>query len=177
MRLPALIAALTLTAAAAPALAQTPPPAASAPAAAAKGVTVAETRTWLTGLGGVVAEPETRGNAQVLRVADQPLPWTLAFYACTNLCDDLQYGATFTGPVTEAQVTAWNRDNRYLTAAWAPPATPGGEATVVARYDLLLTASGTEQLQEPTFVWLQQLRAFAQYLAGQSAPAAPPAGQ
>jgi hypothetical protein len=176
MRLPALIAALALTvpaltAVAAPAFAQTPPPAAD------KGVTVAEARTWLTGLGGVVAEPEAQGNAQILRVADQPLPWTLAFYACTGLCDDLQYGAIFTGPVTEAQVSAWNRDNRYLTAAWIPPSTPGGEATVVARYDLLLTASGTGQLQEPTFIWLQQLRAFAQYLAGQAPAAAAPSGE
>jgi hypothetical protein len=175
MRLPfptALIAALALTAAAAPAFAQTP-----APTAPTRGVTVTEARTWLTGLGGSVGEPETAANVQLLRVADQPLPWTLAFYACTSLCDDLQYGATFTGPVTEAQITAWNRDNRYLTAAWSPPATPGGDATVTARYDLLLTATGTAQLQEPTFVWLQQLRAFAQYLAGQAPAAAPPAGQ
>ncbi|RZJ89284.1 MAG: hypothetical protein EON88_20045 [Brevundimonas sp.] len=177
MRLTALIAApiaavvlgSALTAFAAPAMAQTPPAAASSPS---KGVRVAETRTWLTGLGGAVGEPETADNASILRVADQPLPWLVAFYACTDLCDDLQYSATFSGPITEAQVNAWNRDNRYVTAAWYPPAAAGGEATVVARYDLLLTALGTAQLQEPTFVWLQQLRAFAQYLAAQGAPAA-----
>lgn len=163
-----LIAALSLGAAA-PAFAQTPPPAAEA---AAKGVTVAETKAWLTSLGGTVGEPETAPNAQILRVADQPLPWSLAFYACNGLCDDLQFGATFTGPITEAQVTAWNRDNRYLKAIWMAPATPGGDATVLARYDLLLTGNGTYQLQEPTFVWLQLLRAFAQHLAGASAPAA-----
>lgn len=166
MRLTALIAAAALTGMAAPALAQT-----AAPAPTPRGVSVADTRAWLTGLGGQVSEPETAANAQVLRIADQPLPWTLAFYACTTLCDDLQFTATFTGPITEAQVSAWNRDNRYVTAAWYPPATAGGEATVVARQDLLLTADGTTQLQEPTFVWLQQLRAFAQYLAGQNAPA------
>lgn len=177
MRLPALIAALALTAAAATPVVAQAPAQTPVPASSVKGVAVADARTWLTGLGGTVSEPETVANVQILRVADQPLPWTLAFYTCTSLCDDLQFGATFTGPITEAQVTAWNRDNRYLTAAWAPPATPGGDATVVARYDLVLTANGTDQLQEPTFVWLQQLRAFARYLAGQSAPAAPPAGQ
>lgn len=165
MRLTALIAAAALTGMAAPALAQT-----AAPAATPRGVSVADARTWLTGLGGQVGEPQTVGNAQMLRVADQPLPWTLAFYACTTLCDDLQFSATFTGPITEAQVSAWNRDNRYVTAAWYAPTTEGGEATVVARQDLLLTADGTAQMQEPTFVWLQQLRAFAQYLAGPVAP-------
>lgn len=176
MRLNALIAALvlgsTLTAAA-PAMAQTAPSAAPP----STGVRVAETRAWLTGLGGTVGEPETADNAQILRVADEPLPWLVAFYACTDLCDDLQYSATFSGPITEAQVNAWNQGNRYVTAAWYPPSAAGGEATVVARYDLLLTAQGTAQLQEPTFVWLQQLRAFAQYLAAQGEPAAAPSGQ
>lgn len=166
MRLTALIAAAALTGLAAPALAQT-----AAPAATPRGVSVTDTRAWLTGLGGQVGEPETVDNAQVLRIADQPLPWTLAFYACTTLCDDLQFSATFTGPITEAQVSEWNRNSRYVSAAWYPPATEGGEATVVARQDLLLTADGTSQLQEPTYVWLQQLRAFAQYLAGLNAPA------
>ncbi|GAA0613834.1 hypothetical protein GCM10009422_06000 [Brevundimonas kwangchunensis] len=172
MRLTALIAAAALTGVAAPALAQT-----AAPAAASTGVTVADTRTWLTGLGGQVSEPTMVGNAQIVRIADQPLPWSLTFYACATLCDDVQYSATFTGPITEAQVTAWNRDNRYVTAAWYAPETEGGEASVLARYDVLLTANGAEQLREPTVVWLQQLRAFAQYLAGPAAPAAPPAGQ
>lgn len=177
-RLPALIAVLALAAAgAAPAFAQAPaqtPPPAAAPAAP-KGVTVAETRAWLAALGGAVGEPEAAQNAQILRVADQPLPWNVTFYACANLCDDLQYGATFTGPITEAQVTAWNRDHRYLKAIWLAPETAGGEAAVLARYDLLLTGVGTDQLQEPTFIWLQQLRTFAQYLAGPAAPAAAPA--
>ena len=172
MRLTPLIAALTLTALAAPAMAQTPAP---APAPVTKGVTVAETRDWLVGLGGTVSEPETASNAQVLRVADQPLPWIMAFYTCSQLCDDVQYGATFTGPITEAQVNAWNLENRYLKASWVAPQTAGGEATVVANYDLLLTGTGTDQLQETTFVWLQMLRTFAQYLAVQTSPTAAPA--
>lgn len=169
-RLPALIAALALsTALAAPALAQAQTPAA---APAAKGVTVAEVKTWLTGLGGTVSEPETIGPAQVLRVADQPLPWSLSFFACDTLCDDVQYTAVFTGPITEAQVSQWNRSSRYLKAVYIPAQTPGGDATVLAQYDVLLTANGVDQLQEPTYAWLQLLRAFAQTLTGQ-APAAP----
>lgn len=170
-RLPALLAALALTSfAAAPALAQTP-----AAAAPAKGVTVAEVKTWLTGLGGTVAEPQTVGAAQVLRVADQPLPWSISFFACTTLCDDVQYTAVFTGPITEAQVSDWNRNSRYLKAVYIPAQTPGGDATILAQYDVLLTANGVEQLQEPTYAWLQLLRAFAQTLTGQTAAAAAPA--
>lgn len=172
MRLTPLIAALAIVAGTAvPATAQTPPPA----AASTNGATVAEVSAWLTGLGGAVSGPEQAEGAQILRVADQPLPWNLTFFACTGVCDDIQFGATFTGPITETQVTTWNRDNRYLKAIWLAPATAGADATVVAQYDLLLTGAGTGQLQEPTFVWLQQLRSFAQFLAG--APAAAPPAQ
>ena len=179
-RLPALIAApiaaMALTSLAAPALAQAPVnPEPSAQAPAPKGVTVAEVKTWLTGLGGTVAEPETIGAAQVLRVADEPLPWSLSFYSCQSLCDDIQYTAIFTGPLTEAQASEWNRSSRYLKAVFVPAQTPGGDAAILAQYDVLLTATGTDQLQEPTYAWLQLLRTFAQTLAGQAPAAAPPA--
>lgn len=176
-RLPALIAAAALSGVlssviAAPALAQTPAPAA---APAPKGVTVTEVRTWLTGLGGTVSEPATTGNVQMLQIADQPLPWSLSFYACgAALCDDLQYMAVFTGPITESQVNDWNRNSRFLKAVYVAPTTPGADATILAQYDVLLTANGVEQLQEPTYAWLQLLRTFAQTLAGPAA-AAPPA--
>ena len=171
-RLPVLLAVLAL-AGAAPglALAQTPPPATPAP----KGVTVTDVGTWLTSLGGSVAEPETAPGVQILRVADQPLPWSLTFFACETLCDDVQYAAIFTGPITEAQTTAWNREHRYLKAVFHPSETPGGAATVVAQYDLILTSTGTEQLQEPTYSWLQLLRAFDQALRAAVPAPAPPA--
>ncbi len=170
MRLPVLFAVLALGAAS-PALAQTPAPA--APAVATKGVVVADARTWLIGRGGSVAEPTAEAGAQTLTIADQPLPWTLTFYNCAGagLCDDVQFSAVFSGPITVDQINAWNRDNRYLKAFFVPGATPE-TAGAVAQYDVILPATGTEQLQEPTVVWLQMLRQFAQSLAQAAAPAA-----
>lgn len=168
-RLPVLLAVLSIAAAApVTALAQTPPPV----AAPAKGVAVAEARTWLTGLGGTVAEPVVgQQGAQTLKVADQPLPWSLTFYACgTTLCDDAQFSASFTGPITEGQVNAWNRENRYLKAFFVPGVTPD-EAGAVVQYDLVLTSTGTGQLQEPLVIWLQMLRKFAQGLVAPEGPA------
>ena len=175
MRLPVLFAALAF-AAASPALAQTAAPAPAAPVVAAKGVVVADARAWLVGLGGSVAEPTAAEGAQTLTVADQPLPWTLTFYSCAgaNLCDDMQYSAVFSGPMTVDQINAWNRENRYLKAFFIPGATPDA-AGAVAQYDVVLTATGTDQLQEPTFIWLQMLRTFAQSLAQAAGPAEAPA--
>lgn len=161
-RLPVLLAALTL-AGAAPglALAQTPPPA----AVSTNGVSVAEARTWLTGLGGSVGEPTVREGLTSLHVADPPLPWNLTFYTCgPSLCDDVQYSAIFSGPITLDQINAWNRDNRFLKAFFVPAAA-GADASAVVQYDVILTQTGTEQLREPTVIWLRMLRAFAQGLA------------
>jgi len=165
------LAAALMLAAPAPATAQTPAPAPVA--ASAKGTSVADARAWLIGLGGSVAEPTTDAGAQVLTVADQ-LPWTLTFYNCAGAgpCDDVQFGAVFSGPITAEQINNWNRDNRYLKAYFVP-APAGGEAGAVAQYDVLLTAAGTDQLQEPTVIWLQMLSQFAQSLARAAAPAAP----
>ncbi|HEX8660363.1 MAG TPA: YbjN domain-containing protein [Brevundimonas sp.] len=170
MRLSVLFAVLALGAAS-PVLAQTP-----ATPVASKGVVVADTRTWLIGLGGSVAEPAAENGAQVLTIADQPLPWTLTFYNCAgaNLCDDAQYSAVFSGPITVEQINEWNRGNRYLKAFFVPGATPDA-AGAIAQYDVVLTSTGTEQLQEPTVIWLQMLRQFAQSLAQAAGVTAPPA--
>ena len=175
MRLPALIAALALSAALPTvALAQTPTqtptqtPAPIAAPAPAVGVTVAEARTWLTGLGGSVGEPEAVTGAQILRVADEPLPWNLSFYACTTLCDDLQFSAVFTGPLTIEQANRWNLQSRYLKAAFSPAPATGGNPSIVLQYDVLLTQTGPDQLQEPTVIWIQQLRGFARMLTGET---------
>ncbi len=166
-RLSVPLAVLTLaTAAPGLALAQTPPPV----AAATNGVSVAEARTWLTSLGGAVGEPAAREGLTSLHVADDPLPWNLSFYACgPTLCDDIQYSAVFSGPITADQINAWNRDNRFLKAFFVPGA-PGGEASAVVQYDVLLTGAGAAQLNEPTVIWLRMLRAFAQGLIA-AAPA------
>lgn len=172
---------LALGAVALPAAAQTPAPASPQAAPAPdRGVTGPEVKTWLTGLGGNVADPAAVDGGFILRVADQPLPWSLSLFGCRTRCDDLQYNAVFTGPITEAQVTAWNRESRYLKAVWVAPATAGADATVLAQYDLLLLTNGPEQLQEPTYIWLQLLTQFARTLfqsVAPAAPAAPPAGQ
>ncbi|MDP3803862.1 hypothetical protein [Brevundimonas sp.] len=172
-RLSVLLAVLTLGAAApGVALAQTPPPA----AVSTNGVSVQEARTWLTGLGGSVGEPTVREGLTSLHVADQPLPWNLTFYACgPTLCDDVQYSAIFSGPITVDQINAWNRDNRYLKAFFVPAAAAGGEANAVVQYDVVLTSAGPEQLREPTVIWLQMLRTFAQGLVTAAPAAAPPA--
>ena len=173
MRLPVLFAALAL-AGALPvvALAQTPPPA----AAPTTGVSVAEARVWLTGLGGTVGEPIAREGVTSLHVADEPLPWNLTFYGCgPSLCDDVQYSAIFTGPITQDQINDWNREHRFLKAFFVPAA-PGAEASAAVQYDVILTGDGTDQLREPTVVWLQLLREFAQGLvAAAPAEAANPA--
>lgn len=169
MRLSVLFAALALTAALpGAALAQTPPP------APVTGVAVAETRAWLTALGGTVGEPVVREGVTSLHIADQPLPWNLTFYACgPSLCDDVQFSAVFTGPITADQINNWNREHRFLKAFFMP-ATAGGDASAVVQYDVVLTNTGTEQLREPTVVWLQLLREFAQGLVA-AAPGEAPA--
>ena len=174
MRLPALLSApfVALTLAAAlpgAAIAQTPPPA----AASTNGVSVAEARAWLTSLGGTVGEPVLSDGTTSLHIADEPLPWNMTFYACgPSLCDDVQFSAIFSGPITPDQINDWNRDNRFLKAFFIPAA-PGGEATAVVQYDVVLASAGTGQLQEPTVIWLQMLRQFAQGLAAAAEPAAP----
>ncbi len=169
MRLPVLLSALALaTALPGAVLAQTPAPA----TASTNGVSVAEARTWLTGLGGQVGEPVAREGVTSLHIADQPLPWNLTFYACgPSLCDDIQYSAVFTGPITAEQINAWNTEHRYLKAFFVP-ATDGGDASAVAQYDVVLTSTGTGQLQEPTVIWLQMLRSFAQGLVEAAPPVA-----
>ena len=162
MRLPVLFSALTLAVALpGAALAQTPP----AAVVETTGVSVADAKAWLAGLGGNVREPVLRDGVTSLHIADEPLPWNLTFYACgPSLCDDIQYSAIFSGPITPDQINAWNRDNRFLKAFFMP-AEPGGMAGAVVQYDVLLTNTGTEQLREPTVIWLQMLRTFAQGLA------------
>jgi len=170
-RLPVLLAVLAF-AGAVPglSLAQTPAPA----VAPANGVSVTETRAWLMGLGGTVNAPTVVDGVTSLHVADQPLPWNLTFYACgPSLCDDIQYSAVFSGPITLDQINSWNRDNRFLKAFYIP-ATAGGEAGAVVQYDVVLTGMGTDQLREPTVIWIQMLRTFAQGLAA-AAPAEVPA--
>jgi DNA-binding transcriptional regulator YdaS (Cro superfamily) len=156
-RLAPALAALVL-AVAAPAVAQDAP-----------GVGVAAARAWLIDKGGQVAEPTTDGGVSRLRVADA-LPWTLSFYGCQATCAEAQFTSTFTGPaVTLDWVNAWNRDNRYLKAHFAPASQPGGEASAVVNYDVVLTGAGPDQLAQPTGTWKQLQAGFAEALQRASA--------
>ena len=170
MRLPVLLSALALIVALpGAALAQTPP----AAVVQTTGVSVADAKAWLAGLGGNVREPVLRDGVTSLHIADEPLPWNLTFYGCgPSLCDDVQFSAIFSGPITADQINAWNRENRFLKA-FHIPAAPGGEATAVVQYDVVLPNAGTGQLQEPTVIWLQMLRQFAQGLAAATEAAGP----
>lgn len=151
---------------------QTP---ASAAAAVSHGVTVADVRAWLTAQGGTVGEPIVNAGAQTLQIADSPLPWSLTFYGCTSLCDDLQYSAAFSAAeLTQDQINAWNRGNRFLKAYFTP-ATASSPAGAVVQYDMVLTGDGPEQLRQATAVWLMMLRSFAQTVIAPAAPAETPA--
>ena len=151
---------------------QAPAPAQTGPA---HGVTVADARAWLTAQGGAVGDPIANAGAQTLQIADNPLPWSLTFYGCTSLCDDIQYSAAFSAPgLTLEQINEWNRGNRFLKAYFTPATASAPEGAVV-QYDLVLTGDGAEQLRQATAVWLQMLRLFAQEVVVQAAPTETPA--
>lgn len=160
--LPTLLAALTLISSLpTAAMAQTPSP--------TTGVSVAEVRSWLSGMGGAVGEPTTSNGVTTLHIAD-PIAWNLSFYSCgPTLCDDAQFNTAFTGQITPDQINAWNRDHRFLMAFLMPSATRGGDSRAVVQYDVLLTGNGTEQLRDPIVLWLQLLRDFSQYISSPSA--------
>jgi hypothetical protein len=150
---------------------QTPAP----PPSATRGVTIADARAWLAAQGGSVSEPISANGAQTLQVADSPLAWSLTFYSCASLCDDVQYSAAFSAAgLTVEQINEWNRSNRFLKAYFTPAA---GEAPAgaVVQYDMVLTGDGPEQLRDATAVWLQLLRHFAQTVIAPAAPAETPA--
>lgn len=174
-RLTAFAALAAATGLGMPAAAQTPLPPIEIQAGPEHGVVPAEVKVWLTSLGGNVADPAPVEGGFMVQVQDSSQPWSLNLYGCRTRCDDIQYNAIFTGAISEAQVSAWNREKRYIKAIWIAPSQPGGNAVVLAQYDVLLLADGAEQLHEPTYLWTQLLTEFRRALSAGVAPAQPPA--
>ena len=160
MRLLTLAAALSILAA--PALAQDAPAPAAAEANPGLGVTIAATSDWLKSIGATVGEVQQSIGRSYLPVNDGRLDWNLWFYTCKiDLCDDVQYSAIFTSPaITQEKVNDWNRDNRFLKTFYIAPA---GDvpARAVVQYDVLLSTTGIEQLNDVTATWANQLDKFA----------------
>lgn len=175
MRLLTLAAALSVLAA--PALAQdAPAPAPAAVSNSGLGVTIPVVSDWLKSIGATVGEAQQSVGRSYLPVNDGRLDWNLWFYTCNgDLCDDVQFSAIFTSPaITQEKVNDWNRDNRFLKTFYIAPAgdTP---ARAVVQYDVLLTATGVEQLNDVTATWANQLDKFANAMGFGSAAAAAPA--
>ena len=177
MRLTACFAALTLLAAA-PATAQT---AAQAPAAAAPqpGLAIADISAWIASKGGEVQPVQRDGDDIWLPVKDGDMTWLIFFYGCTNdVCGDIQFAASFSNPtITQTMVNDWNRDRRFLKAAFVPGA-DGQDPSAIVQYDLLLNTSGVDQLTDPASVWVEMVAAFATHVgfykpAAEAAPATP----
>lgn len=178
MRLIPLAAALSILAA--PALAQETP-AAPAPAQAAPtaslGVTPEAVSDWLKSVGAIVGETQENAGRRYIPANDGRLDWMLWFYTCkTELCDDIQFSSIFTSAqITQEKVNDWNRDNRFIKAFYIAPV---GDipARAVAQYDVLLTTTGVQQINDVTATWVEQLDKFATAMGfSTAAPTAAPA--
>jgi hypothetical protein len=163
MRLTACFAALALLFAA-PAIAQTatPPQAAAAPQ---PGLAVADVSAWIASKGGEVQPVQRDGDDIWLAVKDGEMTWLIFFYGCANdVCGDIQFAASFSNPtITQTMVNDWNRDRRFLKAAFVPGA-QGQDPSAIVQYDLLLGPGGVDQLTDPTAVWIDMVAAFATHV-------------
>lgn len=159
----------------APASVQTPEEAEAA-ILAKPGVTLAEAAAWLATAGATVGDPGEASGRMFLPVNDGTYSWTLWFYGCPEgFCDDLQFGAVFTGDnITQEKINAWNRDNRFLKAFFVPGA-DGQQPRAAVQYDVVLTAPGMLHMSEPAGIWIDLLNQFARGL-GFGPAATPPAG-
>jgi len=164
----AVLAGLLLTATA-PAMAQTAP---AAPAEAV-GLRPAEVAEWIKSLGAETVGPVQNLSGQTwFDVTDGGLAWAVFFYACRwDTCEDVQFTADFAGEgLSEAKVSQWNRERRFLKAVWIPAAADR-PARVQAQYDVvLLPGQGVGQLSEATAMWLDQLKGFAGFVGGRVQP-------
>jgi hypothetical protein len=180
MRLTACFAALALLAAA-PATARTAAPS-PAQTASSPGLAIADVSAWIASKGGEVQPVQRSGDDVWLAVKDGDMTWLIFFYGCTaDVCGDIQYAASFSNPtITQAMVNDWNRDRRFLKAAFVPGA-DDQEPSAIVQYDLLLGPGGVEQLNDPTAVWVGMVGEFATAVGyfrpeGEAPPAAPAPG-
>lgn len=121
------------------------------------GLPVSDITGRLTAAGLTVSEPQAVGDRIYLRVDDGPLRWVLTLFSCTDgRCPDVRFTAAFTGPqATEAIISRWNGERRFVKAFYAAPeegSNVPGQA--VAQYDVLLNeGGGAGQLDDPIQVW------------------------
>ena len=182
-----LAAVVALTLAATPALADAPrvdaQPTARVQAAApaqVTGLSPEAVRVWLSGLGAESATVTQEGDQAFLRVQDGQLTWGILFFGCENgLCSNLQYTGVFNAgaDVTLERLNQWNIDKRFLKAFLVPAEGDQPPAAVI-QYDLIVQADeGTDQLQEPTVIWVEMIREFATYVGfgTEAEPVAAPA--
>ena len=172
----ALLAAPGATLAATPgALTQTAyqaAPAASTPAPG--GLAITAVRDWLISVGATVGEVTRADGRTSVTVTDGPMTWLVFFNGCeADVCGDIQYMAAFSNPtITPDLVNQWNLEHRFLKAYFTPGAAAG---TAIVQYDVLLVGgAGTQQLIDPTSVWVGLLPAFATHV-GFFVPEAAPA--
>jgi hypothetical protein len=175
MRLTACFAVLALLAAA-PAMAQTAAPS-PAQTPSSPGLAIADVSAWIASKGGEVQPVQRSGDDVWLTVKDGDMTWLIFFYGCVaDVCGDMQYAASFSNPtITQTMVNGWNRERRFLKAAFFPGA-DGQDPSAIVQYDLLLGPSGVEQLTDPTAVWIDMVAAFATHVGFyKPAPEAAPA--
>lgn len=140
------------------------------------GLAVADVSQWIASKGGVVSEVQRENGQPFVTVQDGGLTWAVFFYGCTNdVCEDIQYSAAFANAsVTLEAVNAWNTQQRFLKAFYAP-GEAGQNATAAVQFDVLLQPGGVDQLTDPTAVWIGLLPEFAVRVGGMTAAPAPAA--
>lgn len=178
MRLIATLAALTaltvlpLTLNLTTAQAATPADAALQTTATPVGLPITAVAEWITAKGGTVTPVERNGDSTWITVRDGALTWFVFFYSCEgDVCGDIQFAASFVDAgITQTRINDWNRERRFLKATWFQgegDALPQG----VVQYDVLLNATGIDQLTDPTAVWIDMVAQFATFIGMQPAPA------
>ena len=149
-------------------------PAAAAQAPASGGLAITAVRDWLISVGATVGEV-TRADGRIsVTVTDGPMTWLVFFNGCeADVCGDIQYMAAFSNEtITPELVNQWNLEHRFLKAYFTPGTAAG---TAIVQFDVLLVpGAGTQQLIDPTSVWVGLLPTFATHV-GFFVPAQTPA--
>jgi len=147
-------------------------PAAQTPAPG--GLSVTAVRDWLISVGATVSEVTRAEGRTSVTVTDGPMTWLVFFNGCeADVCGDIQYMAAFSNEtITPELVNQWNLEHRFLKAYFTPGTAAG---TAIVQFDVLLVpGAGTQQLIDPTSVWVGLLPTFATHV-GFFVPEAAPA--
>ncbi|WP_339933667.1 YbjN domain-containing protein [uncultured Brevundimonas sp.] len=149
----------------------------AAPAQVPTGLAITAVRDWLISVGASVSEITREDGRISVTVTDGPMTWLVFFNGCeADVCGDIQYMAAFSNDTITAElVNQWNLEHRFLKAYYTPGAAAGAAGAAIVQYDVLLVNGvGTEQLIDPTSVWVGVLPSFATHV-GFFVPEAAPA--